>query len=212
MKDIKEIYTELTEKAKDQLSEDLTYVDPDDYLYDVVEETIEDCVVASLYDKENIPSVVAQLNSFFENKSLREEFIDEINKTGFGDDLINGVISNADVKEMEFEDSLNNIKEGRMSFKDLSHDELGKVAGLFYMNKEETYMAEKLLNTSLVKFEDLINDSVQNELAYEYSADENFTVDDLLNYEEKGLDDLIADVKVEEKDSKQIKQRGIEER
>lgn len=212
MKDIKEIYTELTEKVKDQLSEDLTYVDPDDYLYDVVEETVEDCVVASLYNKENIPNVVAQLNSFFENKSLREEFIDEINKTGFGDNLINGVISNADVKEMEFEDSLNNIKEGRMNFKDLSHDELGKVAGLFYMNKEETYMAEKLLNTSLVKFEDLINDSVQNELAYEYSADENFTVDDLLNYEEKGLDDLIADVKIEEKDSKQIKQREIDER
>lgn len=213
MKNINELYTEVRTDAYEDFFDQIDYVDPSESLYDAVGESVAEYIDSSVIETGDVMSVIAQQNSFFEDRSLKEEFLNELQNSGFADKLVNeDYVRESDLEFVDFTDTLEAMREDNMSFKELPNEELGKVAALFYDYNKENEVAQKVLSDAFINFEDQIVEGVKDELAYQNSVHEDITVEELLNGEVKGLDDLIADVEIEDKGEKESKGREIEER
>lgn len=208
MKDINLIVDETAEGVYKYFNDQIDDFDKEqtveEVLYDVVPEYIKDNIIY----REDLDSVKAFCFNLNENcnDKLKEQALYEMVNDGFIDSLIDG--SEEIDSYYELDDFVEDLKDENVNFKDLPDITWGQLFVAF------DDFSDKVQNEIDVNAFVNLESEVYGDVNYIFENKDinisDITVGEYLN--EKGLDDLIADVKIEDKEVKEKQDREIEER
>lgn len=202
---LQDLKQELTDVVIDRFYDILDKGYPEDD--ELVGDVIEGCAIEKVFDdlfenKEHMAVVVSEQNPFFDRKDLRDDFIYAL-KHGLAVDMYYKA-DNADFEMLGID------KTSSRSYEDMSHDELGKFAALAEMTVERSPFMTPYSQEAADTFLQDICARAEDQLIYDKQIYPDMTIDAF--YEDKSLDDLISDVKVDDKEVKEKQDREIDER
>lgn len=202
---LQDLKQELTDVVIDRFYDRLNkgYHEDNELVGEVIEEVAIEKVFDDLFEnKEHMAVVISEQNPFFDRKDLRDDFIYALNN-GLAVDMF----YKADKADFEM---LGIEKKSSYSYEDMSHDELGKFAALAEMTVERSPIISAYSNEAADTFLQDIRAKAEDQLIYDKQIYPDMTIDAF--NEDKSLDDLISDVKVEDKGVKEKQDREIDER
>ena len=212
MKDINLIVDETAEGVYKYFNDQIDVFDKEqtveEVLYDVVPEYIKDNIIY----REDLDSVKAFCFNLNENcnDKLKQQALNEMIDDGFIDSLIDG--SEEIDSYYELDDFVKNLKDGNVNFKDLPDMTWGELFVAFddFSDKVENEIyVNAFVNLESEVYED-VNYIFENKDINISDITVGEYIEEYLN--EKGLNDLIADVEIEDKEVKEKQDREIEER
>lgn len=212
MKDINLIVDETAEGVYKYFNDKIDDFDKEqtveEVLYDVVPEYIKDNIIY----REDLDSVKAFCFNLNENcnDKLKEQALNEMIDDGFIDSLING--SEEIDSYYELDDFVEDLKDKNVNFKDLPDMTWGQLFVAFddFSDKVQNKIdVNAFVNLESEVYED-VNYIFENKDINISDITVGQYIEEYLN--EKGLDDLIADVEIDDKEVKEKQEREIEER
>lgn len=208
MKDINLIVDEMAEGVykyfNDQIDDFNKEQTVAEVLYDVIPEYTKENIIYK-NDLDSVKAFCFNLNEYCNDK-LKEQALYEMVNDGFIDSLIDE--SEEFVSYYELDDFVEDLKDERVNFKDLPDMTWGQLFVAFddFSDKVQKEIdVNAFVNLDSEVYED-VNYIFENKDINIY----DITVGEYLN--EKGLDDLIADVEIDDKEVKEKQDREIEER
>ena len=212
MKDINLIVDETAEGVYKYFNDQIDDFDKEqtveEVLYDVVPEYIKDNIIY----REDLDSVKAFCFNLNENcnDKLKEQALYEMTNDGFIDSLIDG--SEEIDSYYELDDFVEDLKDENVNFKDLPDMTWGELFVAFddFSDKVEN----EIYVNAFVNFEIEVRDDVNYIFENKDINISDITVGEYIEeyLNEKGLNDLIADVEIDDKEVKEKQDREIEER
>lgn len=202
---LQDLKQELTDVVIDRFYDGLNkgYYEDNELVGDIIEMCAVEKVFDDLFEnKEHMAVVVSEQNPFFDRKDLRDDFIYALNH-GLAVDMYYKA-DNADFEMLGID------KTSSRSYEDMSHDELGKFAALAEMTVERVPFLTAYSQEAGDTFLQDICARAEDQLIYDKQIYPDMTIDAF--YEDKNLDDLISDVKVDDKEIKEKQDREIDER
>lgn len=202
---LQDLKQELTDVVIDRFYDfmDKGYLEDDELVGEVIEEAAVEKVFDDLFEnKEHMAVVISEQNPFFDRKDLRDDFIYALNH-GLAVDMY----YKADKADLEM---LGIEKKSSYSYEDMSHDELGKFAALAEMTVETSPIISAYSNEAIDTFLQDIRAKAEDQLIYDKQIYPDMTIEAF--NEDKSLDNLISDVKIEDKEVKEKQDREIDER
>lgn len=213
MKDINQIIYEIAGDTKEHFEDQIDYFDKEqtveEALYDVVPEYIQDHVIY----KEDLDSVKAfclDLDEKYYINNLKEQALNEMTDDGFIDSLIDG--SEEIESYYELDEFIEGLRDENISFKNLPDETWGKLFVAFDDFSEQ--VKNEIDTNSFVNFEHDVNNEIDYMFEKEGINISDITVGEYIeeHLNEKGIEDLIADVEIDDKGEKESKEKEIEER
>ena len=212
MKDINLIVDETAEGVYKYFNDQIDDFDKEqtveEVLYDVVPEYIKDNIIY----REDLDSVKAFCFNLNENcnDKLKEQALYEMTNDGFIDSLIDG--SEEIDSYYELDDFVEDLKDENVNFKDLPDMTWGELFVAFddFSDKVEN----EIYVNAFVNFEIEVRDDVNYIFENKDINISDITVGEYIEeyLNEKGLNDLIADVEIDDKEVKEKQDREIDER
>lgn len=212
MKDINLIVDETAEGVYKNFNDQIDDFDKEqtveEVLYDVVPEYIKDNIIYK-NDLDSVKAFCFNLNENCNDK-LKEQALYEMTNDGFIDSLIDG--SEEIDSYYELDDFVEDLKDENVNFKDLPDMTWGQLFVAFdnFSDKVQNEIdVNAFINLESEVYED-VNYIFENKDINISDITVGEYIEEYLN--EKGLDDLIADVEIDDKEVKEKQDREIEER
>ena len=208
---LQDLKQELTDAVIDRFYDrmDNGYLDDDELVGEFIEDVADKKVADDLFEnkKEHVAVILSEQNLFFDRKDLRDDFIYELNH-GLADDMF------YEADKADFE--MLGIENKGVSFEDMSHDELGKYVALAEMTVGTTPFISAYGNEAIDTFIQDICARAEDQLIDDKMFYPDMRMSDCMIIhgflKDKSLDDLISDVKIEDKEVKEKQDREIDER